>query len=274
MKLIIDQLKECIRSHPAVINSSIGRNPNWNRTQCIILSQIISDALSKSVCLKDSKKNKVSLSISGMTLQRILNDAYTDKQNPDLRFLKTLDKLAIFLGYSSLNDFLAHRKDKEINSETTSNKPFAEEFEQIILRYCQEEFKCIQKLPNVNLGKLTEYLFVDGPLIKRISDALHRYSSLNFKVNTIENRSNFEVYDFKMISSDDTLVVLSAKEFWNIEWRDESDNPVKVYNKINRQTYFIKKREGVWKIWDNHNPDYNGLISEVEEAYFKQNVSV
>jgi len=170
--------------------------------------------------------------------------------------------------------YLKDVKTEEINTETTPKKTVAEEFEKLILNYCREEFKCIQQLPKVDLCALTDYLFADGPLIKRISDALRRYSDLNFKVNTIENRSNFEVYDFKMVSSDDTLVVLSAKEFWNIEWRDQSDNPVKVYNKINRQTYFFKKKEGIWKIWDNHNPDYNGLISEVEEAYFRQNVSV
>ncbi|ESU28972.1 hypothetical protein FLJC2902T_10050 [Flavobacterium limnosediminis JC2902] len=274
MKLIIDQLKECIRSHPSVVNSSIGSNANWSRTQCIILSQIISDALSKAITAKDSKKNKTNLTISGMTLQRILNDVYTEKTNPDLRLLKTLDKLAIFLGHSSLNEFLAHRKDNEVNPELTPNTPFTDEFEALVLNYCREEFKCIQELPNIDLGAMTDYLFADSPLIKRISDALHRYSNLNFKANTDENRSNFEVYDFRLISASDTLVVLSAEEFWNIEWKDQSNNPVKVYNKINRQTYFIKKNQGIWKIWDNHNPDLNGLITEVEQAHYRQNILI
>ncbi|ESU23095.1 hypothetical protein FEDK69T_12420 [Flavobacterium enshiense DK69] len=274
MKLIIDQLKECIRSHPSVVHSSIGSNPDWNRTQCIVLSQIISDALTKTTFLKNSKKNKTSLSISGMTLQRIFNDAYTEKTNPDLRFLKTLDKLAIFLGHPSLNDFLSHQKTKETNPKTDQNKAFTEEFKELVSNYCLEEFKCIQKLPKIDLGNLTDYLFADGPLIKRISDALQRYSALNFKINSTDNRSNFEVYDFKLSSADNSLVVLSAKKFWNIEWQNKKDDPVKVYNKINKQTYFIKKKDGIWKIWDNHNPDYNGLITESEETSLKENVLI
>ncbi|HSD13600.1 MAG TPA: hypothetical protein VLB74_03020 [Flavobacterium sp.] len=274
MKTIIDQLKECIRLHPSVVYGSIGVNATWNRTQCIILSQIISEALLKATSPKESKKNKANLTISGMTLQRIFNDGYTEKENPDLRFLKTLDKLAIFLGHSSLNDFLAHQKQQEAESNKAQNKPLPEGFEKLILNHCFEEFKCLKMLPNINLTELTNYTFEDSPLTKRITDALHKYADLNFRVNTTDNRSNFEVYDFKMISSDENLVVLSAKEFWNIQWTDESNNPVRIYNKINRQTYFIKKRDGVWKIWDNHNPDYNGLIADVEETHFQQNILI
>lgn len=273
MKPIIDQLKECIRSHPSVVYSSIGSNPDWNRTQCIVLSQIISETLTKTVSPKSPKRNKASLTISGMTLQRIFNDTYTEKANPDLRFLKTLDKLAIFLGHSSLNDFLSS-KQNGTSLKLHHNKAFGEEFEKLVLNYCQEEFKCIQKLPTVDLGNLRDYVFANGPLIKRISDAFQRYSTLNFKINTIDNRSNFEVYDFKLCSVDENLIVLSAKKFWNIEWQNKHDDAVKVYNKINKQTYFIKKKDGAWKIWDNHNPDYNGLITEAEEIILKENVLI
>jgi hypothetical protein len=277
MKLIIDQLKECIRSHPAVLNSSIRNTQNWKRTQCIVLSQIISDGLSKSEFLKGNKKNELGTSISGMTLQRIFNDSYTEKENPDLRFLKTLDKMAIFLGYSSLNSFLADQNSKasETNlkdpKENSSSKAV---FEKLILNYCQEEFECIQRLPNIDLGNLSDYLFIDGPLIKRISDVLVKYSNLDFRVNCESNRSNYEVYDFKTVSVDENLVVMTAKEFWNIEWKDFNDNTTKVYNRINKQTYFIKNREGIWKIWDNHNPDYNGLISEVENTFSTENITI
>lgn len=260
--------------HPSVVYSSIGSNATWNRTQCIVLSQIISEALSKAASPKESRKNKSILTISGMTLQRIFNDGYTEKENPDLRFLKTLDKLAIFLGHSSLNDFLTHQKSLETESNKDQNKPLAEDFEKLLLNHCSEEFECLKKLPNVDITELTNHIFEDSPLTKRITDALQKYAALNFRINTTDNRSNFEVYDFKMISSDENLVVLSAKEFWNIQWTDENSNPVSMYNKINRQTYFIKKREGVWKIWDNHNPDYNGLIVEVEETYAQQNILI
>lgn len=268
MKLIIDQLKECIRSHPAVLNSSIGNNQKWKRTQCIILSQIISDNLSKSEFLRGAKKTEIGTSISGMTLQRIFTDSYTVKENPDLRFMKTLDKLAIFLGYPSLNHFLAAQTEEVKNDFRKETTHVA--FEKLILDYCREEFECIQRLPRIDMGDLADYLFDDGPLKKRISDVLVKYSDLDFRVNNIENRSNFEVFDFKTISVTEDLAVLTVKEFWNIEWKDGNDTTAKIYNKINKQTYFIKKRDGKWKIWDNYNPDYNGLITEVEKGRSKE----
>nr|WP_294936319.1 hypothetical protein [uncultured Flavobacterium sp.] len=274
MKLIIDQLKECIRSHPAVINSSIGNSQNWKRTQCIILSQIISDSLSKSEFLHGPRRKELGNSISAMTLQRIFTDSYTVKENPDLRFMKTLDKLAIFLGYPSLNNFLSQTQLQEIKTESKEHNAASDTFEKLIQNYCQEEFECIQRLPEIDLGNLSDYLFADSPLIKRISDVLVKYSDLDFRVNNHENRSNFEVYDFKTVTVTENLAVLTAKEFWNIEWKDCGDNTTKAYNKINKQTYFIKKREGIWKIWDNHNPDYNGLLNEVEKAYSKENIAV
>lgn len=56
-----------------------------------------------------------------------------EKVNPDLRFLKTLDKLAVFLGHSSLNDFHSHQKNKEANLKADQNKAFSEEFERLVL---------------------------------------------------------------------------------------------------------------------------------------------
>ena len=150
MKLIIDQLKECIRSHPDVLNSSIGNVQHWKRTQFIVLSQIISEALSKSEFLKGSKKNPTKTSISGMTLQRLFNDSYTEKVNPDLRFLKTLDKLAIFIGHASLNSFLANQNEKEKATEVKETKKQTDVFEKLIFNYCHEAFKCLQNLPAIN----------------------------------------------------------------------------------------------------------------------------
>ncbi|CAM3572193.1 hypothetical protein FSS13T_05690 [Flavobacterium saliperosum S13] len=274
MKLIIDQLKECIRSHPDVLNSSIGNTPSWKRTQCIVLAQIISDALLKSEVLKGSKTNHKAASISSMTLQRIFSDSYTEKVNPDLRFLKTLDKLAIFLGYTSLNNFLSHQSEKEKETEVLESKKQTEAFEKLIFGYCQESFKCLQNLPAINCGELSNYVFDDGPLKKRIKKALTKYSNYNILISNIENKATFTISDFNMVTVEEDLVVLSVTESWHFEWKSANDNEVNRYNKENRQSYFLKERDGKWKIWDNHNPDYNELILEVKKAYSTQDLSV
>ncbi len=273
MKLIIDQLKECIRSHPDVLNSAIGNTQNWKRTQCIVLSQIISDTLAKSDVLKDAKSNRNGTSISAMTLQRFFNDTYTDKVNPDLRFLKTLDKLAVFLGYTSLNNFLAHQNEKEKETEVEEGKKQTEAFEKLIFDYCQESFKCLQNLPAVNCGELSNYVFDDSPLKKRIKKALTKYSGYNISISNIENKPTFTISDFNMVTVDADLIVLTVNESWNFEWKNANDIEAKPYNKVNRQSYFLKEREGKWKIWDNHNPDHNELITEVKKACSTQKIS-
>lgn len=273
MKAIIDLLKMSICNSPIVRNSTIGVCTKWKRAQFITLSEIIAETLSKSEHLQGKKRNELGTTISSITLQRIFNDDYSAKENPDLRFLKTLDKLAIFLGHSSLNNFLQNHSESKLAEElepketTSMENKINQVFRNLIYDYCLEEFNCILKLPNIELNGLSKYIFDDGPLKKRISDLLIRYSNLKFSINSESNRSNFEVYDFKINSLDNDLVVAQVYEFWNIEWRDEKNKTVRIYNNINKQTYFIKKRDGVWKIWDNHNPDYNSLINEVEETF-------
>lgn len=275
MKLIIDQLKECIRSHPAVVNSSIGTAQKWKRTQCIILSQIISENLAKSEFLKGAKKTKLGTTISGMTLQRIFNDAYTEKENPDLRFMKTLDKLAIFIGYPSLNSFLASSNSIEITPAHKETNDLTAVFEKLIFNYCQESFKCLQNLPLINYGELSNYVFEDGPLKKRIKKALTKYSQHGVRINNIENTTTFTITDFNCVTIDNDLMVISAKESWNFEWKSSSLCESKSHRKTNKQSYFLKQKDGIWKIWDNHNPDYKELLTEVEKtAALSQPVSV
>lgn len=276
MKAIIDLLKMSICNSPIVRNSSVGVCTKWKRAQFITLSEIIAETLSNSEHLQGKKRNELGTTISSITLQRIFNDDYSAKENPDLRFLKTLDKLAIFLGYSSLNNFLKNQPKslliEELKpKETTSidNEKNDDVFRKLIYNYCFEQFQSILKLPYIDLKGLSKYIFDDGPLKRRIYDLLIRYSNLKFSVNNEGNRSNFEVYDFKINTIDSDLVVAQVYEFWNIEWKDEKNKVAKNYNNINKQTYFIKKRNGVWKIWDNHNPDYNNLIKEVEESFQK-----
>jgi hypothetical protein len=91
-------------------------------------------------------------------------------------------------------------------------------------------------------------------------------------LNCTNNRSNFEVYDFKVSSISETIAIITVKEFWNLEWKDENDTVTIVFNKVNRQTYFIKKIDAVWKIWDNYNPDYNEISTKIKAAIENQHI--
>jgi hypothetical protein len=270
MKNIIEQLKSSILSAPPVLNSSLVSVKSWKRAQYIVLSEIISDTLSKSPFLQGSKKNELGTTISSTTLQRVFTNDYSSSANSDLRFLKTLDKLAIFIGYPSLNNFLSneamsHGISQMVASEMDKKESILFEFEKLITNYCQEEFNSLLKLPEVDLGNLSHFIFEDGPLTQRIHDLISQIAQLGYQLNTHNNRSNFELYGFEICSLNDTLAVITAQEFWNLDFRDDDGNFRNAYSHVNKQTYFIKKQNGAWKIWDNHNPDYKTIINDMSE---------
>ncbi|MCL9807376.1 hypothetical protein NAT51_17750 [Flavobacterium amniphilum] len=268
MENIIEQLKKTIVSAPPVLNSSLNGVKNWKRAQFIILSEIISVNLAQSAFLQGNRKNELGTTISSATLQRIFTNDYSGYENPDLRFLKTLDKLAIFLGFSSLNHFLSHDgsivvNEVPVNSEMKKEEEALSEFQELITNYCQEEFNSLLKLPEVDLGNLSDFIFDDGPLTQRIHDLISQISQLGYLLNSTNNRSNFELYGFKLCSLNETMAVVTVQEFWNLDFRDDDGNLRNIYSHVNMQTYFIKKQNGTWKIWDNHNPDYATIITDM-----------
>ena len=224
MKNIIEQLKNGILTAPPVLNSSLVSVKNWKRAQYIILSEIISENLSKSEFLQGSRKNELGTTISSTTLLRIFTNDYSNSENSDLRFLKTLDKLAIFIGFSSLNHFLSNEAitveiEGLINNEKLKTEGLLPVFEKLITSYCQEEFNSLLRLPEVDLGNLSDFIFEDGPLTQRINDLISQIAQLGHLLNNVKNRSNFELFDFKITSVDDTLAVITVQEFWNLEFR-------------------------------------------------------
>lgn len=270
MKNIIEQLKKGILSATPVLNSSLVSTKTWKRAQYIILSEIISEQLSKSPHLQGAKKNELGTTISSTTLQRIFTNDYSNSENSDLRFLKTLDKLAIFIGFPSLNHFLSNSaitvEMEELNSLTMNkDEKILQVFEKLITSYCQEEFNSLLRLPEVDLGNLSHFIFENGPLTQRIHDLISQIAQLGYQLNCTNNRSNFELYDFKISSLDNNLAVITAQEFWNLDFRDDDGNFRNAYSHVNMQTYFIKKQNDVWKIWDNHNPDYKTIINDMSE---------
>ncbi|WP_278352735.1 hypothetical protein [Chryseobacterium gleum] len=106
MKTIYNSIREEVIKHSKVRNSVLGNVNEWKRSHYIILSEIIKEELSGAEELKGGKKFEIGNTISHVTLQRFFENDYQDKTHSDLRFLKTLDKICIFLGYKDLNDYI------------------------------------------------------------------------------------------------------------------------------------------------------------------------
>ncbi|MES2544882.1 MAG: hypothetical protein V4548_08345 [Bacteroidota bacterium] len=264
MKQIIDKLFTEVQNHPAVLNSTLSVTTNWKRTHYFTLSEIISENLSKSEFMQSHKRNELGVTISSITLYRIFTNDYSKSENSDLRFLKSLDKIAIFLGYPNLNAFL--NKETIVPSKPDINKnDLFLSFQQLIKNSCEDEFKQLKKLPAIDLEDYPKYTFHESPLKKRLIENLYLNSKLDYRINIKSEKSNYELFDFKIIKIDQNEAVISVKEFWNLDWVDNKGNIISVFNNLNRQTYFIKKIDDQWKIWDNYNPNYSEFITHLNE---------
>lgn len=249
-------LKERIKSHPQISTSFLSFAEKWRTSHYNELSNIINENLQKNNHLQGERKFELGTTISSITLKRFFEGSFSDNATNDLRFIKTLDKLCIFLGFESFNHFISQNK-KAADKETVAS---TNDFEKIILATAQLEFENLQNLPKIDLKNVIKTVHPDSPYYNRISSYLEQ---LNEQGLTLSDRpSNYEVYNFELQSEDENLAVISTQEFWNLNFINKN-NENHHYHILNRQNYFIKKIDEIWKIWDNHNPNVWEMVDKI-----------
>lgn len=259
MKYIYNAIKNDIESSPEVAASILGKVPVWKRSQFVILAQIISDHLSQSALMNHDKKLTLGSTLSPITLQRFFENDYHVKTHNDLRFIKTLDKLCIFLGKSDLNQYINDNYHKSVDLATLKENDGNFPEKELVKNFCASQFDAFIDLPNLQSEKLCTYVFKDSPLCARIKIFIEDQKKNDLKFVTENNRSNYEIFEVTKISDDSDLKVVKTQEFWNLLFVDKNDQHY-VINHLNIQFYFIKKFENEWKIWDNYNPDYGKIL--------------
>ena len=259
MKSIYNLLKEEIRKQPKIKNSILGTANPWKRSHYIILSEIIKEDLSQREELQNERRFELGTSISHITLQRFFESDYHYKTHNDLRFLKTLDKICIFLGFKDLNAYVMNVKENNVYNESAFSKEFTTD---IVYRYCHANFEFFKIFPELKLEIFDELIFPESPFIERIRNYSSKLCEKQLKLFTNNNRSNFEIFDIASISEDSEKVVIKTQEFWNLVFIVEETGEEYVVNELNTQIYFIKNINNQWKIWDNYNPN-SGLLNNV-----------
>lgn len=252
-------LKEQIRQQPIVKNSILGDSHPWKRSHYIILSEIIKENLSKREELQNQRKFELGNSISHITLQRFFESDYHYKTHNDLRFLKTLDKICIFLGFKDLNAFVTNVKEKNLYSEYFFKNEFTTD---IVYKYCRANFEFFKFFPELKLEIFDELIFPEAPFIERIKNYSSKLCENGLRLFTNNNRSNFEIFDLDVISEENDKMVIKTQEFWNLVFVVEETGEEYVVNELNTQIYFVKNIENNWRIWDNYNPN-SGLLNNI-----------
>lgn len=255
MKTIYNSIKEEVKKHVKVKDSVLGNVDEWKRSHYIILSEVIKEELAQSEQLKNEKIFELGNTISHITLQRFFENDYQDKTHNDLRFLKTLDKICIFLGFKDLNSYIHHVKETSINGEK-----LIEEFStDIVYKYCATVFELYKNFPILKIQFFEELVFENSPFLERASEFSKELCDRKFELITKNNRSNFEVFDINIVTDEPDKKILETQEFWNLLFKVGETGEEHFVNQLNTQIYFIRKIDNVWKIWDNYNPDAGRL---------------
>jgi hypothetical protein len=261
LKTIYNSIREEVAKHSKVKNSVLGNVNEWKRSHYIILSEIIKDELSEAEELKGGKKFEIGNTISHVTLQRFFENDYQDKTHNDLRFLKTLDKICIFLGYKDLNAYIQFVKENKQEKEQDSDNAF---LTQMVYDYCATVFEFYKNFPNHRTELFKELVFDESPFLERASQFSKELCDRDFQLVTKNNRSNFEVFDIHVVTDEADKKILESQEFWNLLFKVGETGEEHFVNQLNTQIYFIRKINNVWKIWDNYNPDAGRLNKRSE----------
>lgn len=256
MKTIYNLIKEEVKKHPKIENSVLGNVSEWKRSNYIILSEIIREELAKSQLLTNSRKLELGNTISHITLQRFFENDYQNKTHNDLRFLKTLDKICIFLGHHDLNSYIQKAKEDAPQNSMNPENSFSKD---IIYRYCETVFELYKSFPTLQLHLFKDLVSDNSPFLERASEFGKELCERKFELVTKNNRSNFEVFDIHIITDEPDKKILESQEFWNLLFKVGETGEEHFVNQLNTQIYFIRKIDNKWKIWDNYNPDAGRL---------------
>lgn len=102
---------------------------------------------------------------------------------------------------------------------------------------------------------LEPFLFEDSPYFTRLWAKRKFIDEHRYQLLTESNFSSYELIDAKVISKDRNSCVCETSEFWYMVFKSEADGKQKTDNQKNSQVYFFRKINGIWKLWNNYNPD-------------------
>lgn len=253
-----ENLRKELRLKLENINPLLRANP-WKRSHYMLVEEIIANELANSAEMTESKRRELGTTISYMTLRRFFEKKYDPNAVSDLRFLKSIDKLCIFLGYRGFSSFSSENKEGSMPDISLPDEKFFIDF---VKDYHHAEFLC-WKSSIKGVEPLVEPLvFLDGPFYARLKESMELIESRNLKLETDINRSSYELIEARVKSMDQDSCIVETREYWHMVLTSAIDDGRYIYNHENDQMYFFRKRDGKWKIWNNYNPNAGHFVKE------------
>lgn len=252
MKAIIEEIKSQIKNHKSVQSSILNDIAHWKRAHYIFLAEIVSKELSQSIYLQGERKYELGNTISFITLQRFFENDYQSLAINDLRFIKTLHKFCIFLGFYDLNEYII---STSLINNIRMNREAAKTFCDVIKKLCLAEYEVIKGLPKKSLDELYAYSFKKSRTIKKIKSYIDKFKEANYYFDKDYKEAKFELISCDLIANENNLKIIKTVENWDYVLKNNEDKTI-YYKAFNSQTYYLKKdKNGNWKVWDNYNPN-------------------
>ena len=177
----------------------------------------------------------------------------------------TLDLFSMYLGYKWFSDFIEKNKASIVPKEGNSSgenkaKPLnmdpVEEAEitALIRGSNALQFQLYKSVPHTkDMLRLSNYFTSEGPAIQLIKGYIDKTLRNRRKLRV--SGSFFDILHIKIIAVTYNKAEVETEEKWRLLWYDMKTNKDKIiYDVLNRQTYYLRKIEGKWKIHLNEYP--------------------
>lgn len=231
----------------------------WQRSHYILMQKEVNEGLRNSIYMTDELKKSHGSTISHMTLKRFFEKSYSDQASTDIRFIKTVDKLCIYLGYPNYQHFVDSFDEEDSSSVTLA------ELRQFIKEYMSIHVDFLAQAPENAERILGDYVLPDGPYFARLKELRKAMFERSLTLPPDSTIISNDLIDLKIISSNADGLVLEAQEFWFLHFIADEGTEV-LYNNTGMRLYFLKKDAYGWKIWNNYNPDFSLYLKQLDAS--------
>lgn len=239
--LLLERLRQELCELPFTKRIGLGDNQKWRQSHFQTFARSLNQQLESK--LSKEQQNNLGTTVSVSTLERIFKHGYKIPTPIDGRRLKTLNKLAITIGYTNWNGF------SNAFLDSLRAKPPAPDFKSIIKNALEAEFQIYKSIPHINLSLLEKYFSPEGSALTKIKSVLESITHKGLSLKNKHNPSTFELLEINAQQKKNNEVWVYTKEYWYLNWYSPKRKKYEHrYNVINDQVYILTKTKQGWKI--------------------------
>jgi hypothetical protein len=263
MDEVMQQLISDIVNHPMIKQEIFQDFEHWHRSQFRHLARLIGESISQSDLISNERKQYLGISISESTLLRFFKSRSEFAKNFDPRVTRTLDKLAVFLGFEHWKDYSKKRIyqkfdttsiNQQLKSTAHPQKDPTNAILQVVNASNEISYRLHFDMPNFDFVPLKKLFVKNSPSLNRLIKFHERLAEKGWIINSPKNATSYEILDYEVKLVDDHHAQVYTKEFWLLEYYDPKQKREFIYkNDISEQVYVLELQNNKWLVKNNFN---------------------